>query len=406
MARRSDALEGIRVADFSHNRAGPVCTMLLGDMGAEIIKVEAPPRGDSIRQFGAKVGGEGLDYLTANRNKRSLALNLQSDTGRRIARRLVSYVDVVVENFRPGVMKRLGLDYNAVSGVNPRIVYASVSGWGQTGPYASRPGYDQVAQGVSGLMSVTGTTESGPLRVGVPIGDMVAGIYAAFGVVVALCERTRSGNGQHVHTSLLETLVSLLSVQAGRYLLTKETPGPTGNHHPLIVPTGTFEAKDGHFNVAVGTEDQWRRLCEAVDLPDLANDRRFHSFQVRAVHRQELLRILNAKFRERRRDEWLRRLEDADIAVGPVYRIDEVFHDPQVRHTGMIQEIAHPTIGPLRLVGFPVKLSRTPATLALYPPRYGEHTEEILKELECSPEEVATVLCEARLTGHTETRSA
>ena len=196
MARRSDALEGIRVADFSHNRAGPVCTMLLGDMGAEIIKVEAPPRGDSIRQFGAKVGGEGLDYLTANRNKRSLALNLQSDTGRRIARRLVSYVDVVVENFRPGVMKRLGLDYNAVSGVNPRIVYASVSGWGQTGPYASRPGYDQVAQGVSGLMSVTGTTESGPLRVGVPIGDMVAGIYAAFGVVVALCERTRSGNGQ------------------------------------------------------------------------------------------------------------------------------------------------------------------------------------------------------------------
>jgi crotonobetainyl-CoA:carnitine CoA-transferase CaiB-like acyl-CoA transferase len=335
-----------------------------------------------------------LDYLTANRNKRSLALNLRSETGRNIAGRLVSRADVLVENFRPGVMKRLGLDYETVSAINPGIVYASVSGWGQVGPHALRPGYDQVAQGVSGLMSLTGTEESGPLRVGIPIGDLVAGIYAAFGVAVALCERKQSGRGQHVQTSLLETLVSLLSLQAARYLLAGEIPGPAGNHHPLIVPTGTFEAKDGHVNLAVGTEAQWRRLCEVVSQPDLADDPRFCSFQMRVEHRRELLEILNAQFKERPRAEWLKRLEDGDIAAGPVYRIDEVFQDPQVLATGMIQEIPHPTIETLRMVGFPVKLSRTPPTLALYPPRYGEHTEEILRELGCSPEEIAAVRSE------------
>lgn len=396
MTARRGALAGIRVADFTQNRAGPVCTMLLGDMGADVIKIE-PPEGDPIRQFGARVAGEGLDYLTANRNKRDLALNLRTETGRRVSRRLVAWADVLAENFRPGVMQRLGLDYDTVRAINPRIVYCSVSGWGQSGPYALRPGYDQVAQGLSGFMSLTGTEESGPLRVGVPIGDLVSGIYAAFGVLVALYERGISGEGQYVHTSLLETLVSLLSLQAERYLLKGEIPGPVGNYHPLIVPAGCFEAKDGHLNISVGTEAQWRRLCEAMDLTGLADDPRFSDFQRRAAHRRELLEILTARFRERPRDEWLKRLDDADIASGPVYRVDEVFQDPQVLHTEMIQEIAHPTIGPLKLVGFPVKLSRTSPRLELYPPRYGEHTEEILKELRCSEEEIATVLREAGL---------
>ena len=397
MTTRLAALEGIRIADFTQNRAGPVCTMMLGDMGAEVIKIEVPPDGDPIRQFGARVGGEGLDYLTANRNKRSMALNLRSEAGRRVAQRLVSGVDVLVENFRPGVMKKLGLDCETVRAINPRIVYCSISGWGQTGPYAFRPGYDQVAQGISGFMSLTGTEESGPLRVGVPIGDLVAGVYAVFGVAIALYERSISGEGQYVQTSLLETLVSLLSLQAERYLLNEEIPGPVGNYHPLIVPAGCFEAKDGHLNISVGTEAQWVRLCETMDLTDLADDPRFCDFQKRAHNRGELLGVLKARFRERPRDEWLKRLDDADIASGPVYRVDEVFKDPQVLHTEMIQEIAHPTIGTLKLVGFPVKLSRTPPTLALYPPRYGEHTKEILKELGCSEEEILTILREAGL---------
>ncbi|HSB70301.1 MAG TPA: CoA transferase [Candidatus Methylomirabilis sp.] len=397
MTRRAGSLGGIRVADFSQNRAGPVCTMLLGDLGAEVIKIEVPPGGDPIRQFGARVGGEGLDYLTANRNKRSVALNLRSETGPRIARRLVAGADVVVENFRPGVMKKLGLDYEAVRSLNPRVVYCSISGWGQSGPQASRPGYDQVAQGVSGFMSLTGTEESGPLRVGVPIGDLVAGVYATVGVMAALYERGVSGEGQYVHTSLLETLVSLLSLQAERYLLLGETPEPVGNHHPLIVPAGCFPAADGHLNISIGTEAQWRRLCEAMDLPELADDPRFASFEARAQHRREVLAILTARFRERPRDEWLRRLGAADIASGPVYRVHEVFQDPQVLHTEMVQEISHPTIGMLKLVGFPFKLSGTPPTLTRYPPRYGEHTEEVLKELGCTAEEVAAALQEAGL---------
>ena len=397
MVTHLGALHNIRVADFTHARAGPTCTMLLADMGANVIKVEAPPAGDAMRQFGARVGGEGMDFLTANRNKRSLALNLRSDIGCGVARRLVAGADVLVENFRPGVMKKLDLDYEAVRAINPRIVYCSISGAGQTGPYASRPGYDQVAQGLSGLMSITGTEQTGPLRVGIPIGDLVAGIYAAFGIAVALHERGLSGQGQYVQTSLLESLVSLLSVQAARYLLLGEIPGPVGNHHPIVVPFGAFQAKDGLLNIAVGTEPQWRRLCEAMDLSELADDPRFSNFRERDVHRRELLEILNARFREKPRDEWLQRLIEADIVAGPVYRIDEVFRDPQVLHTEMLQEISHPTIGALKLVGFPVKLSRTPPRIERYPPRFGEHTEAILRELGCSREEIVTVLREAGL---------
>jgi crotonobetainyl-CoA:carnitine CoA-transferase CaiB-like acyl-CoA transferase len=246
-------------------------------------------------------------------------------------------------------------------------------------------------------MSLTGTEESGPLRVGVPIGDLVSGIYAAVGVLAALYERTRSGQGQWVTTSLLETLVSLLSLQAERYLLMGEVPGPVGNYHPLIVPAGCFQAKDGHLNISIGTETQWRRLCAAMDLQEIVEDPRFATFDARLRHRPEVLRILTTRFRERPRDEWLRRLDAADIACGPVYRVDEVFKDQQVLATEMIREIAHPTIGMLKLVGFPFKLNRTPPVLSSYPPRYGEHTREVLTELGCSEEDILTVLREAGL---------
>lgn len=375
-------LSGVRVVDFTHMRAGPMCTMMLGDMGAEVIKIE-PPSGDGARLFGRTVNGEGIDFLSVNRNKRSVVLDLKAEEGRAAALELIATADVLVENFRLGVMRRFGLDYETLSARFPRLIYCSVTAFGRRGPYADRPGYDQLAQGLSGLMSVTGTEETGPLRVGLPLGDLLAGSYAAYGVVLALYERARSGRGQLVHTSLLRSLVSILSFQAARYLLTNEIPGPVGRYHPIVVPTGTFDARDGPLNIGCSTERQWRQLCVALGAPELIDDPRYRDNRHRAEHLADLIDDLQRRLATRTRDEWLEVLMAHDVPCGPVYNIGEVFNDPQVQ----AEELAvtprhdHPTVGKVPMPGFPVILERTPPAAVLPPPLLGQHTREVLKAL-------------------------
>lgn len=388
MKKTTQPLLGIKVIDVTSALSGPYCTMLLGDLGAEVIKIEPLNEGDMLRKNGPFIKGEGTYFLYTNRNKKSLTLNLQKEEGRNILLKLVKNANIFVENWRPQVKKRLKIDYETLKEINSSLIYCSISGFGQTGPWAERPGFDQIAQGMSGLMSVTGFPESGPTRVGVAIGDSVAGIFATHGILAALFEREKSGSGQFVETSLLEGLVAVLGFQAAKYFGTGETPAQLGNDHGTVAPYGTYKTKDGHMNIAAGTEKMWEKLCEVLEAENLTKDPRFQSIPDRVKNKDSLREILERNLAQKTTAEWVEILNEAGIACGPIYAINQVFEDKQVLNQHMLMEVEHAIAGKIKMIGFPVKLSRTPCAISLPPPALGQNKSEILKGLNFSEKDV------------------
>jgi crotonobetainyl-CoA:carnitine CoA-transferase CaiB-like acyl-CoA transferase len=378
--KNQGALGDILVVDLTSARSGPTCTKILADFGADVLRVERP----------SDLGGERVfyDQEDLHRNKKSIILNLQDTRGVEIFSRLAKRADVVVENFRPDVKSRLGIDYDALSRENPGLIYASISGFGQDGPYRGRPGYDQIVQGMSGLMWLTGTEESAPLRIGIPIGDLLAGYFCAMGILLALHERRRSGRGQYVSTSLLEALVGTLSFQAGKYLNTGEVPPPVGNHHPLSAPMGVYRAKDGFMNIAAGSDEMWKRLCRALGTPDWAQDSRFASRKHRLTNRRELDLQLKDRLGKKTVDEWIEELNAAGVACGPIYKLDQVFADAQMKWTRLIQELPHDESKKVKVIGMPVSLHRTPPSVRTPAPVPGAHTREVVGSLGYTDSEI------------------
>jgi formyl-CoA transferase/CoA:oxalate CoA-transferase len=373
-------LDGLTVLDLSRVLSGPYCTMLAADMGARVIKIEHPDRGDDTRAWGPPfVHGESAYYLGINRNKESVALDFKHPRGRAILEQLLARADVVVENFRPGTLDRLGLDYAAVAARYPAVVYVSISGFGQTGPRRAEPGYDAVAQAEGGLMSVTGEPDRPPVRVGVAIADIAAGMFAFQGLLLALIARARTGRGQQVDVGLLDAITALLSYQASRYLIAGDVPGRTGNRHATIAPYGAYQAADGMIVLAVGNDTQWRRCCEALGLETLAGDARFETNEGRVVHEHDLVRGLTPILRRGSVAALVEVLRGAGVPCGAVRGIDEALADPQIAARSMIEPTMHPTIGKLNVLGVPVKLSETSGSVRLPPPRLGEHTRAVLQ---------------------------
>jgi formyl-CoA transferase len=375
----STALARFRIVDLTRVRAGPTCVKQFADFGADVIKVESPPGVDPNEDMGGP--RHGPDFQNLHRNKRSITLNLKLEQGRAILYQLVETADVVVENYRPDVKYRLGVDYETLKAVNPRIVLASISGFGQDGPYRERPGFDQIAQGMSGLMSVTGEPGRGPMRTGTAIADISAGLFAALGIMTALLEREQSGEGQWVQSSLLQAGIALMDFQAARYLVKGEVPGQVGNDHPTSMPTSAYKTADGHINVGASGDGMWGRLCKAIGRTDLLERPEFQGQANRAKHRAALNAALNETFGSRASAVWIAILNEAGVPCGPIYAVDKVFDDPQVQHLEAAAPVDHPTLGTIRLVNQAVKLSRTPARLATATPELGEHTEEVLHEL-------------------------
>jgi len=374
-------LAGIRVADFSRVLAGPLATMLLADLGADVIKVERPDGGDDTRAWGPPfVGGDAAYFLSLNRNKRSVVLDLQTPEGAAAARRLALSSDVVVENFRPGLMARFGLDHASLAAEKPDLVTCSLVAFGEEGESASRPGYDIIVQALSGLMSFTGQPGGEPTKVGVALLDVVCGLYAANGILAALLERARTGRGRRLVVSLYGSSLAAMVNQAANYLLGGLVPRPLGNQHPNIVPYQLFEASDRPFILAAGNDRMFERACEVLGQPDLATDERFVTNEARVRHREELIPALAEVFRSRPAAEWLAALEDAGVPCSPVLHMDEVFATPD--GSSMVQEVADPARGTLRLVAPPIRLDGEAPPARMPPPRLGEHTEEILRELE------------------------
>jgi len=383
-----EPLSGVKIIDATSALSGPYCTMLLGDLGAKVIKIEEPQEGDLLRKSGPFISGEGAYFLYGNRNKKSMKLNLQTEKGRSILNQLIKDSDIFVENFRPRVKERLRIAYPDLSSINPRLIYCSISGFGQTGPWADRPGFDQIAQGISGLMSVTGFPGSCPTRVGVAIGDSIAGIFAAYGILAALFEREHSGMGQFIETSLLEGLVAVLGFQAAKYFATGETPLQQGNDHGTIAPYGTYKTKDGYLNIASGRQKMWEKLCKLLDMENLIHDPRFKTIPDRVQNKDSLREFLEQKLFSKSTEEWVELLNQNGIACGPILTIDQTFGNRQVLHQKMLMEIEHCTAGKIKMIGFPVKLSRTPCRIACPPPCAGQNTNEILRELDYSEEEI------------------
>jgi crotonobetainyl-CoA:carnitine CoA-transferase CaiB-like acyl-CoA transferase len=374
----SPALQRFRVIDLTQVRAGPTACRQLADWGADVIQVQMP---EHMRGDDTLGGQDGSDYQYTHRNKRSITLNLKEPEGIETLKRLIATADVVVENFRPDVKFRLGIDYESLATVHPALVYASISGFGQTGPLATRPGFDQIAQGMGGLMSVTGLPGSGPVRVGIPIADLCAGIFAAQGILVALLERESSGRGQWVHTSLLESMVYMMDFQTSRYLLDGEIPGQAGNFHPTSIPTGVYKARDGYMNIAVFGSKIWERFCHILGAPEWITDERYHDKAGRSVHRDSLNAEIERRLAEKDRADWVRQFNEGGVACGLINDMSEVFKEEQVQHLGMVKEVVSAHHGRQRMVGQPVQLERTPGTIARAAPKRGEHTEEILREL-------------------------
>jgi formyl-CoA transferase len=378
----SKALAHLRVIDLTQVRAGPTAARQLADWGADVIQVQMP---ESMRGDDTLGGQDGSDYQYTHRNKRSITLNLKEPEGIEVLKKLVATADVLLENFRPDVKNRLGIDYESLSKVNPKLVYASISGFGQTGPYASRPGFDQIAQGMGGLMSVTGLPGQGPVRVGIPIADLCGGIFAAYGVLVALHERTQSGRGQWVHTSLLQAMLYMMDFQTARWTLDHEVPGQAGNFHPTSIPTGVYKTKDGHINIAVFGGKIWERFCEALGAPEWIQDDRSKDKMARSKNRNWLNYEIEQRLQHETSDYWIEKLNEAGVACGRINNIQQAFEEPQVKHLGILQEVVSPRLGKQTLMGQPVVLSRTPSKIARSTPRRGEHTEEVLREIGIDP---------------------
>ena len=384
------ALDGIRVLDLTRVRAGPTCVRVLADFGADVIGVEPPPGVDPNEALFAS-NRRGGDFQNLNRNKRALTLNLKTAEGRAVFARLAARADVVVENWRPDVKARLGLDYEALAAINPRIVLASISGFGQDGPYALRPGVDQIVQGMGGLMTLTGTEATGPLRAGLAVSDLSTGLFAAIGVLVALREREVSGRGQWVQASLLHSMIAMMDFQVARYVNDGAVPQPAGNDHPTSAPMGLFDASDGRFNIGATGEATWRRLCETIGRPDWVGRPEWASEPLRVRHRASLTEALQAVFAGGTVDRWVRALNDAGVPAGPLYTVPELVEDPQVRHLGVVAHTTTSDGAPVRVISQPVKLSRTPAQVARGAPDWGEQTDEILGELGYSAGEIAAL---------------
>ena len=386
-------LSGLRVIDLTRALSGPFCSMILADLGADVVKVEPLPNGEMSRAWGPFDHGVSAYFLSTNRNKRGIAVDFRKPEGRALIRELARSADVVVENFKPGTMEKMGLGYAALRAENPRLIMASITGFGSNGPAGQWPGFDQIAQGCSGLMSLTGSTESGPTRVGVAIGDSTAGMWAALGVLGAVVARSKSGMGQHVETSLLSGLIGHLNVQAQRYLSLGEIPPPAGNAHPVISPYGSYETADGPLNIATATQDMWRKLAGCLGLEPLIDDPRFVDNTARFSNRALLKTLMEEKLKTRSKLEWSEELISRGIPAGPIYNLAEVFADPQVRHCGLVEEIEHPEIGVLRQVASPIQMEGLGSrTSYRAPPLVGEHTLEVLNEFGIAAERIAALV--------------
>jgi crotonobetainyl-CoA:carnitine CoA-transferase CaiB-like acyl-CoA transferase len=384
--RASKALSRFTVLDLTRVRAGPTCVRQLADWGANVVKIDALLEDAGGEQLGGP--RRGSDFQNLHRNKRAMTLNLKDPRGLDVFRRLAEKADVVVENFRPDVKARLGIDYESVRKINPRIVYGSISGFGQDGPYHKRPGFDQIAQGMGGLMSITGAPGEGPMRVGIPVADLTAGLFCAMGILTALLERDVSGEGQWVQTSLLQAQIFMLDFQASRWLMEQDVAKQAGNNHPTSIPTGVFKTSDGYINIATTGGKIWERCAETVGAPELVTDPDYATSPARSKNRDALNALLNVLTAKKSTDTWVKELNAAGVPCGPIYSIDQMFEDDQVKHLGIAQDVPNAENRHIRLVGQPFTLSRTPSKMAAPPPEMGEQTEEVLGEFGFTADEI------------------